>query len=56
MSQFTQGEVQGAQILLKEFLNVLSGQVVLQVFRVKNFPEAQLMQFVALVSQLSQGD
>ena len=39
MSQFTQGEAQGAQRLLKESLNVLSGQFFPQVFSLRKSPD-----------------
>ena len=56
VSQFTQGEVQGAQILLKESLNVLSGHDVPQIFLLRKSPEEQLVQVVAFISQLTHGE
>jgi hypothetical protein len=56
MSQLTQGELQEAQILFTESLNVLSGHVSPQTLFIKNLPEMQLVQVVSLTTQFMQGE
>lgn len=56
ISQFTQGEAQGAQRLLAESLNVPSGHVSPQTLFIRNFPEMQLVQVVSFTIQFTQGE